>query len=49
LGTPRLALAAKLRAIRIRPLFAIERDAGIELPDLRESLGEMQAGLAGRT
>lgn len=28
---------------------AIERDAGIELPGLRESLGEMEAGLAGRT
>jgi len=28
---------------------AIERDAGVELPGLRESLGEMQAGLAGRT
>jgi putative transcriptional regulator len=28
---------------------AIERDAGMELPGLRESLDEMQSGLAGRT
>lgn len=27
---------------------AIEKDAGIELPGLRESLEEMQAGLVGR-
>ncbi|NBC49253.1 MAG: helix-turn-helix domain-containing protein [Gammaproteobacteria bacterium] len=28
---------------------AIERDAGTEVPGLREGLAEMQAGLAGRT
>jgi hypothetical protein len=27
---------------------AIEKDAGVELPGLRESLEEMQAGIAGR-
>ena len=28
---------------------AIEKDAGIELPGLRESLEEMRAGIAGQT
>lgn len=28
---------------------AIEADAGMELPELRDSLAEMQAGISGRT